>query len=199
MDAIKQLLSLDFSSTLLNVFIILAGLKGIDFLWNWFAEKIGLEFSWCRKKHEDHELLLTTSNKVNEVESKQNEDTKQSILHDQKIKNSLNDFIEEMRCTMKQVQNEQEELVSKIDAIVRSNIARDNAAMEEMCDRIGQKTRHYISDLHGIPEDEYDDFVRLFHAYKGIGGNHGAEAKYQYCMKQLPVLPIETKIIRNDD
>lgn len=199
MEAIEQFLSLDFSSTLLSVFIILAGLKGIATLWDWFATKIGLEFSWQRKKHEDHELLINTSQKLNELQSKQSEDTKQSILHDQKIKNGLAEFMEEMKCTMKQVQSEQEELVSKIDTIVSSNVARDNAAMEEMCDRIGQKTRHYISDLHGIPEDEYDDFVRLFHAYKGIGGNHGAEAKYQYCMKHLPVLPIETKIVKGDE
>lgn len=199
MEAIKEFLTLDFSSTLLNVFIVLAGLKGIVTLWDWFSVKMGLEFSWQRKKREDHELIVATAKRLAELQDKQLEDTKQSIAHDQKIKNGLSDFMDDMKEAIDKIQKEQAEIVQKIDAMVNSNIARDNASMEEMCDRIGQKTRLYINTLHGIPEDEYDDFVRLFHAYKGIGGNHGAEAKYNYCINNLPVLPVKTKIVKSEE
>lgn len=89
----------------------------------------------------------------------------------------------------------QDEIITAINKIVDSNKARDEATIEEMCDRIGQKTRYYINVLHGIPEDEYDDFVRLFHAYESIGGNHGAKQKYEYCIEHLEVLPIRKEII----
>lgn len=70
----------------------------------------------------------------------------------------------------------------------KRNKAVTEAQMESMCDRIEQKCKNYI-ELNGIPEDEYDSFVRMFKAYQGIGGNHGAEAKYNYCINNLKIIP----------
>lgn len=70
----------------------------------------------------------------------------------------------------------------------QKNNAIMEAQMESMCDRIEQKCKSYI-ELNGIPEDEYDSFVRLFKAYQGINGNHGAEAKYNYCITNLKIIP----------
>lgn len=38
-------------------------------------------------------------------------------------------------------------------------------------------------------------FAILFALEKGIGGNHMGDAKYNYCMEHLPVVPVETKLI----
>lgn len=70
----------------------------------------------------------------------------------------------------------------------KRNEAIMQAQMESMCDRIEQKCKFYIAQ-NGIPEDEYDSFVRLFNAYRGINGNHGAEAKFNYCIKNLKIIP----------
>lgn len=82
----------------------------------------------------------------------------------------------------------QDDIMQKIDALV-------NATMETMCDRIEQRCKYYINDLHGIPEDEVSSFTSMFNAYKAIGGNHGAEAKYNYCINNLPLIPISTTAI----
>lgn len=194
MEAIKQLLELDVVSVFIGIFIILSAIISILTIISKFMEYIGKPIKWFREKDKDHDLLIKTAKTLSDLEGKQSEDTRQSILHDRKIKDDLSNFMEDIRKSVNVITDEQKEIVQTMNQIVESNKARDNAMMEEMCDRIGQKTRHYINDLHGIPEDEYDDFVRLFSAYKGIGGNHGAEAKYNYCINQLSILPVTKSI-----
>ena len=62
------------------------------------------------------------------------------------------------------------------------------AQREILADRINEKYKYYLS-LNGIPEDEVDDFTNLHAAYKGVGGNHSGDAKYEYCMNHLAHIP----------
>ena len=64
---------------------------------------------------------------------------------------------------------------------------------EMLAEEINKKYKHYIN-INGIPEDEYEEFVSLHKAYNGVGGNHHGDAKYQYCIEHLPVIPVETKL-----
>ncbi len=66
------------------------------------------------------------------------------------------------------------------------------AEREVLADRINQKYKYYIS-LQGIPEDELDEFNNLHAAYNLVGGNHGGDAKYEYCISHLDVIPVQTK------
>ncbi len=50
MDDFTALLQLNFSTILLGVFIILAGLKGITTLMEWTANKFGIEIKWMQKE-----------------------------------------------------------------------------------------------------------------------------------------------------
>lgn len=68
------------------------------------------------------------------------------------------------------------------------------AQREALADRINQKYKYYIS-VKGIPEDEVDEFTNLHIAYKRLGGNHSGDAKYNYCMNHLPVIPVEVKLM----
>lgn len=72
------------------------------------------------------------------------------------------------------------------------------AQREILADKINQKYKLYIS-IKGIPEDEVDEFTNLHIAYKGCGGNHSGDAKYEYCINHLPVIPVETKLITNKE
>ncbi len=69
-----------------------------------------------------------------------------------------------------------------------------SAQREALADRINEKYKYYIS-IKGVPEDELDEFTHLHTAYKGIGGNHSGDAKYEYCINHLPVIPVETTLI----
>lgn len=102
----------------------------------------------------------------------------------------INKNMLEMQENVKLMQVADSNRDKKVDALME-------AVMEEMGDRIIQKANYYIK-LGGIPEDEVDSFTRMFNAYTGIHGNHGAEAKYNYCMDHLPILPVE-RIIHDHD
>ena len=51
------------------------------------------------------------------------------------------------------------------------------AQKEMLAEKINEKYKYYLS-IKGIPEDEYDEFVSLHTAYKGVGGNHHGDAKF---------------------
>lgn len=207
MKPILEFLALNPKSIAIAVVVIIMAVftfKAITLLCDWIVQRFGLETKSSLRKKQDHELLISTNNELSLTKSdltalvqEHEESVKQSIKHDEVIRNELSVFSSDIKNAIAVVQEKQDEIVLTVNSIVLSNEARDNAMMEEMCDRISQKARHYINDLHGIPEDEYDDFVRLFKAYQGIHGNHGAEAKYKYCIEHLPILPVETKLIQS--
>ena len=76
---------------------------------------------------------------------------------------------------------------TQIDSLV-------NAFKEMLAEKINEKYKYYIS-IKGIPEDEYEEFVSLHDAYNEVGGNHHGDAKFQYCMEHLPVIPVKTKLV----
>lgn len=61
MDAIKELLNINFSYVLISVFVILIGIKAFVSIFEWVIDKMGLETKWMRQKREEHELLIQTS------------------------------------------------------------------------------------------------------------------------------------------
>lgn len=61
MDEISALTSIDYTSFILTLFILLMGLYAVISLVEKVSDKIGLEFSWMRKKKEERRLLLATS------------------------------------------------------------------------------------------------------------------------------------------
>lgn len=145
MDEISELFKIDLPSVFLSVFTILIGLKAFSSLLEWVVEKLGLETKWARKKREDHELLIKTSQALSSLQENQ------------------------------------------IRSLTLAN-------RELLGEKINEKYKYYIS-VKGIPEDEVDEFTNLHTAYKGCGGNHSGDAKYEYVMEHLPILPVETKLV----
>ena len=68
MNEIIELTKIDFPSIFISVFTILVGIKAIVSLSEWIISKLGLETKWIRKKREDHNLIVSTVNKVNNME-----------------------------------------------------------------------------------------------------------------------------------
>lgn len=95
----------------------------------------------------------------------------------------------------------QSELSQLISENIKSGVSRDKqitslmlANKELLAEKINEKYKFYIS-IKGIPEDEVDEFTNLHTAYKGCGGNHSGDAKYEYVIEHLTVIPVETKLI----
>ena len=107
-----------------------------------------------RKRREEHELLLRTSQRLTALQEQYNRDIRTSNT-----------------CTDMQINN----LMA--------------AQREILADKINDKYKYYIS-IKGIPEDEVDEFTNLHTAYKGVGGNHSGDAKYEYCVNHLHVIPV---------
>lgn len=223
MGEINELLNINFSYVLMSVFIILAGTKSIVTIFEWVVDKLGLETKWMRGKREEHDLLLQTSQNLADLRNQHNHDVEESNTHDENIKEELSTFMTEIRLSVAKTQSEikqfaenrikdrkqsleiQKELTDSIKSIAEYNSSKDKqienlmaAQREVLADKINEKYKYYIS-IKGIPEDEVDEFTNLHTAYKGVGGNHSGDAKYEYCMNHLQVIPVKTKLVINDN
>ena len=89
MNEILQLTELDFSYMFLSIFIILTGMKAIISLFEWMVRKIGLETKWMRKKREDHELLIRTSQSLSSLQEKHERDVERSDRRDEEISSDI--------------------------------------------------------------------------------------------------------------
>lgn len=69
------------------------------------------------------------------------------------------------------------------------------ASREILGDRLNQKYKVYLRKGY-IPEDEYEEFISFHDAYNGIGGNHTGDAKFEKCIKDLPIRTDEHLNIR---
>ncbi len=92
MDVITELTTLDFSSIFISVFVILIGIKAVISLFEWFIEKLGIETKWMKRKREDHELLIKTSQNLLELQNRHNNDMCKSDIHDAEIQKDLKEL-----------------------------------------------------------------------------------------------------------
>lgn len=223
MEAIQELFNINFSYVFISVFTILIGIKSFTSIAEWVIDKLGLETKWMRKRRESYELLVQTSQNLAELQRQHNHDIEESNTHDENIKEKLSDFIGEIKVSISETQEEikqlaenrkndrkqsleiQKELTDSIKNIVEYNSNKDKqidnlmaAQREVLADKINEKYKYYIS-IKGVPEDEVDEFTNLHTAYKGVGGNHSGDAKYEYCINHLPVIPVETKLVLKDN
>lgn len=85
MEPIKELLSINFSYVLISVFVILIGIKAVVSIFEWVVDKLGLETKWMRKRREEHELLIQTSQNLTALQEKHKEDVERSDRRDEEI------------------------------------------------------------------------------------------------------------------
>lgn len=192
MDTIKNLLDVDFVSFLIVCFIIMSGVISVSTIIGKFSEIIGKPVKWVKKYSEDRELLIKTSEGLHQIQNSMKET---QIVIQQYSENRVHDREQSFEI--------QKELTENITKLTESNAVRDKqienilwSQKESLADRINQKYKHYLS-INGIPEDEVDEFISLHSAYKAVGGNHHGDAKFNYCMEHLPIIPVEVKLKYN--
>lgn len=89
MDELLELTKIDFSSLFISISIVLIGMKTIVSLFEWIIERLGLETKWMRKKREDHELLIRTSENLIELQEQHKKDVEYSDKQDEKLQDDI--------------------------------------------------------------------------------------------------------------
>ena len=213
MNDLKQVIQIDWWYVVIALCLLLVCVKLIWTLCEWlFVEKLGIETKKARQRREDRELLKETSELAKTTAKNLNELQKRHCKDEEEFRNNLNNYMEESRKDRKalhdemikfgenrvsdrkqslEIQKELKDSISDRDGQVISLIV---ANKEMLAEKINEKYKYYIS-INGIPEDEYDEFVSLHNAYNGVGGNHHGDAKFQYCIDHLPIIPVKTKLI----
>lgn len=115
MDAITELTTLDFSSIFLSVFVILVGMRAIVSLAEWIIEKLGLETKWMKRKREDHELLIKTSQNLAELQKRHDNDTEKSDQNDAEMRKDIKNLTELF--VEKQINDYRWEIINLADKI----------------------------------------------------------------------------------
>ena len=170
MNAIKELTTLDFSLVFVSVFIILIGIKAIVSLFEWFIEKLGLETKGMRKKKEEHNLLIQTSQGLIQLQEKHEESVRQSIRHDEIIKadiSSLTDKVNEIADTLSDMQKKDNE--TKLKELKGSLI----------------RYYHKYKDIGEWSKLEKDSFWDLFDDYENRGGDGYIHTIVEPAMREL--------------
>lgn len=217
MDELKQLTQIDWWYVATAIILVLVCVKLIWSLFDWlFVGKLGLETKKMRLRRQEAEQLKATTELAKTTAKNLDKLQTRCAKDEDEFRNSLHDYMEESRKDRKALHDEminysnnrindrkqslqiQQELK---DSIVARDIQIDSlitANKEMLAEKINEKYKYYIS-IQGIPEDEYDEFVSLHSAYNGVGGNHHGDAKFQYCMEHLPIIPVETKLVYKED
>lgn len=216
MEAIQNLTHYNWLVVVSAIIAAMLAFKFLSDLFEWFVKKFGIETKSMREKRENKELLKTTAENLASLQTRHTQD-------EEEFRNNLNNYIKESRADRKALHDEmkqysqnriadrqqslqiQAELKDSIKVISDSNIENDKqisslilAQKEMLAEKINEKYKYYLS-IGGVPEDERDEFISLHDAYKGVGGNHNGDAKFEYCINHLPIIPVETKLVFEDE
>lgn len=194
MDELKQLTQIDWWYVFIALLLLLICIKLIWSLFDWlFFEKLGIETRKMKQKRQESELLKATAEGLAALKKKHDKDESKLEERESKLEERLAEFIDETRDiiknqadTIKNIVCDNQEKGEQINSLVI-------AQKEILAEKINEKYKYYIS-IGGIPEDEYDEFVSMHKAYNGVGGNSHGDAKFEYCIEHLPIIPVETKL-----
>lgn len=89
MEEWNYLFQLDFSSISISIFMVLSAAIAVANVIGKFSQMIGRPVKWVKKRAEDHELLIKTSQNLIALTQKQKEDVTQSIHHDKIVNEKL--------------------------------------------------------------------------------------------------------------
>lgn len=216
MDELKELILIDWWYVIIAIVLLLVCVKLVWTLFDWlFFEKLGIETKKMKQRREDKELLKATSELATATAVNLEELRKIHTKDEKEFRDNLNNYMEESRKDRKALHDEMTKFTNnrisdrkqslEIQKELKDSIAARDIQIESLvvankemlAEEINKKYKHYIS-IKGIPEDEYDEFISLHNAYNGVGGNHHGDAKFQYCIDHLPIIPVETKLAYKD-
>ena len=220
MDNLTHLSQIDFKQLFIWIVLILVATKFLIELFSGtigkLLKKLDIETKTMREKREQRELLKATAELAKTTAENLDKLQKRHTKDEEEFRNNLSNYMEESRKDRKalhdemtkfsnnrvsdrqqslQIQKELKDSISSRDVRIEALVT---ANKEMLAEKINEKYKYYIG-IKGIPEDEYDEFVSLHKAYNGVGGNHHGDAKFQYCIDHLQIIPVETKLVYKEE
>lgn len=120
MEAIRELLKLDFTAFILAVFVIMSGVIAMHTIIGKFSEIIGKPVNWVKQKQVDHDLLEKNKKDIKELRDKHEADTeKYEASHQELIDDikALKDLLLD-----KQISDYRWEIINTADKISNGRI-----------------------------------------------------------------------------
>lgn len=212
-EILEQISQIDWWYVVIAILLLLICVKFVWSLFDWlFIVKLGIKTKKMRQREEESAQLKTTAELAKTTAENLDKLQKRHCKDEEEFRKNLNNYMKESREDRKALHEEMKvysnnrindrkqslEIQKELKDSIASRDTQINALIdankETLAAKINEKYKHYIS-IGGIPEDEYDEFVGLHRAYKGVGGNSHGDAKFEYCMKHLPVLPVDIKLV----
>ena len=217
MENLEQLIQIDWWYVFIAVILILVCVKFLWSLFDWlFVEKLGIETKKMKQRRIEREELKATTELAKTTAKNLDKLEKRHCKDEEEFRDNLHNYMEESRKDRRalhdemtkfshnrindrqqslQIQKELKDSIAVRDIQIGALVV---ANKEMLAEKINEKYKYYIS-INGIPEDEYDEFVSLHSAYNGVGGNHHGDAKFNYCIEHLPIIPVETKLVYKEN
>lgn len=170
MEDITALTDINFPYIFLSVFIILVGLKAIISLIEWFINKFGIETKYVKAKRKEHELLVNTARELTDLKTAHEESVKQSIRHDQVIKEDLSN------------------LTDTVNGIAETLSAMQQRENETKLKELKSSLVRYYNKYKDVGEWsklESDAFWDLFDEYETRGGDGYVHTIVEPTMREL--------------
>lgn len=204
MEELQLLKELDISVVIIGILILILCFNSLSDIIGKFCSKIGIEFSWIRRKNEERNLLTETNVRLEKLEKDHDESVKQSIEYDEKLQQDLQVFSSDLKEGIHELKSGQDTLTEVIKEMIQEDKNRDtkiDALMEasrvSLGNEINRMYNKYINETKGIPEDEVGEFTATHDAYNAVYGNHSGDAKYNYCIEHLSILPVSTSLVES--
>lgn len=157
MNEVKALTQLDWRTVLIGVVVVAAFVKvSIEFI-KWLVKQFGIEFKHDREKREEHDLLLKTIGRIDELEDTQRHISEESRKYD----DALKDDIKNLTIAINLLSEKVDHMSDKSDATERADLK----------DRIAQRYRKYTVEKQWT-KMEKESFMGLIRDYEAHGGEN---------------------------
>jgi len=157
MDEVKEVLTLDWRAVLIGIVAIAAFFKvAVDFI-KWLVKQFGIEFKSDREKREQHDLLMKTINRMDEMEKIHEHTSKEARHYDERLKDSIDNITKAI-----------DRLSKKVDRMEEKSDATERADLK---DRIAQRYRKYTVERQWTSMEK-ESFMGLIRDYEAHGGKN---------------------------
>lgn len=110
MELITELLKQDFSSIIVGIFVVLSAIIAVYEIIGKFSKIIGKPVKWVREKENDHNLLILTAKKLDNLEVEHFKNVEQSNHNDEMIRKDLERLTD--ICVGKQINDYRWEIIN---------------------------------------------------------------------------------------
>lgn len=184
METIQELFNINFSYVFISIFVILIAVKTIVSLFEWVADKSGIETKWMRKQKENYNLLRQTANSLTALQNQQTADRKLSMQHDKCIKEDLS----KLSNTVDDIAHRLDVMKKETQERLRESENKENKRVQaEIKDKIAQSYRRYHI-TQKITKMEFEALEDLIETYETYGGRnsfvHSVVQKEMYKWEQ---------------